>query len=88
MPSLSRLPPFKGKLKDKRFQGALGAAILRHPLELKMVVIGDACRALPNLGSQEVASSFQPTNVFHQDLLSFEARDASKIGRIWAGMTA
>ena len=53
-----------------------------------MVVIGNACRALPNNGSQEVVSSFQLTNAFHQDLLSFEARDASKIGRILAGMTA
>ena len=35
MSSLCRLPPFKGKLKDKRFQGALGVPILRRPLELK-----------------------------------------------------
>ena len=35
MSSLCRLPPFKRKLKDKRFQGALGVPILRRPLELK-----------------------------------------------------
>ena len=53
-----------------------------------MVVIGDACRALPNPGSQEIASSFQLTNAFHEDLLSFGAHGASKVGRIRAGMTA